>query len=130
MYGDQRHLHVLTHPFPTRRSSHHLTLPDSTQVFPAHGAGSACGKNLSTELSSTMGAQRSENYALRAPDRQTFIDLVTEGQVPAPGYFLHDATMNKKQRALMEETTAPRSMSWEEVQSALDRKSTRLKSSH
>ena len=96
-----------------------LTLPDSTQVFPAHGAGSACGKNLSTELSSTIGAQRRENYALLAPDRETFIDLVTEGQVPAPGYFLHDATMNKKQRALMEETTAPRSMSWEEVQSAL-----------
>ncbi|MFP5577960.1 MAG: MBL fold metallo-hydrolase [Acidimicrobiia bacterium] len=96
-----------------------LTLPDSTQVFPAHGAGSACGKNLSTELSSTIGAQRSENYALLAPDRQTFIDLVTEGQVPAPGYFLHDATMNKKQRALMEETTAPRAMSWDEVQSAV-----------
>lgn len=96
-----------------------LTLPDGTQVFPAHGAGSACGKNLSTELSSTIGAQRQENYALLAPDRETFIDLVTEGQVPAPGYFLHDATMNKKQRALMEETTAPRAMNWDEVQDAL-----------
>ena len=96
-----------------------LTLPDDTRVFPAHGAGSACGKNLSTELSSTIGAQRQENYALLAPDRETFVDLVTEGQVPAPGYFLHDATMNKKQRALMEETTAPRAMSWEEVESAV-----------
>ena len=96
-----------------------LTLPDSTQVFPAHGAGSACGKNLSTELSSTIGAQRQENYALLAPDRKTFVDLVTEGQVPAPGYFLHDATMNKKQRALMEETTPPPALAWDEVQSAI-----------
>lgn len=96
-----------------------LTLPDTTQVFPAHGAGSACGKNLSTELTSTIGAQRRENYALLAPDRQTFIDLVTEGQAPAPGYFLHDATMNKKQRALMDETSGPRAMTWDEVEAAL-----------
>jgi hydroxyacylglutathione hydrolase len=97
-----------------------LTLPDSTQVFPAHGAGSACGKNLSTELTSTIGIQRQENYALLASDRATFIDLVTEGQLPAPGYFIHDATMNKKQRALMDETVAPAPMSWDEVRSAMD----------
>jgi glyoxylase-like metal-dependent hydrolase (beta-lactamase superfamily II) len=97
-----------------------LTLPDDTQVFPAHGAGSACGKNLSTELTSTIGAQRVENYALLAPDRETFVDLVTEGQLPAPGYFLHDATMNKKQRALMDETATPRPMSWDEVVAAVD----------
>jgi hydroxyacylglutathione hydrolase len=96
-----------------------LTLPDSTRVFPAHGAGSACGKNLSTELTSTIGAQRQENYALLAPDRETFVDLVTEGQAPAPGYFIHDATMNKKQRALMDEATLPRAMSWDEVEDAL-----------
>jgi hydroxyacylglutathione hydrolase len=96
-----------------------LTLPDSTLVFPAHGAGSACGKNLSTELTSTIGAQRQENYALLAPDRTTFVDLVTEGQVPAPGYFVHDATMNKKQRALMDEATPPRAMSWDEVREAV-----------
>jgi len=97
-----------------------LTLPDTTQVFPAHGAGSACGKNLSTELTSTIGAQRQENYALLAPDRPTFIDLVTEGQPPAPGYFIHDATLNQKQRALLDETAPPRAMSWEEVRSAMD----------
>jgi hydroxyacylglutathione hydrolase len=96
-----------------------LTLPDTTQVFPAHGAGSACGKNLSTELTSTIGAQRQENYALLAPDRETFIDLVTEGQAPAPGYFIHDATMNKKQRALMDEATPPRAMTWDQVEDAL-----------
>lgn len=97
-----------------------LTLPDSTRVFPAHGAGSACGKNLSTELTSSIGAQRRENYALLAPDRATFIDLVTEGQQPAPGYFIHDATMNKKQRPLMDEAGAPTPMSWDEVRAAMD----------
>jgi hydroxyacylglutathione hydrolase len=96
-----------------------MTLPDETQVFPAHGAGSACGKNLSTELTSTIGAQKAENYALLAPDQQTFFDLVTEGQPPAPGYFIHDATMNKKQRALMDETAPPAALSWDEVQAAL-----------
>ena len=95
-----------------------LSLPDSTLVFPAHGAGSACGKNLSTELTSTIGAQRQENYAVLAPDRETFIELVTEGQPPAPGYFALDATLNKQRRALMDETALPAPMTWEEVQSA------------
>ena len=57
-----------------------MTLPDVTRVYPAHGAGSACGKNLSTDLWSTMGEQRRTNYALRAPDKATFMELVTEGQ--------------------------------------------------
>jgi hydroxyacylglutathione hydrolase len=98
-----------------------LTLPDATQVFPAHGAGSACGKNLSTERSSTIGEQRRQNYALLAPDRESFIDLVTEGQPPAPGYFVHDATMNKKQHALLDEDVPPRPMAWDEVQAAVAR---------
>ena len=57
-----------------------LTLPDATKVYPAHGAGSACGKNLSTDTWSTIGAQRTTNYALLADDKQAFFDLVTEGQ--------------------------------------------------
>ena len=96
-----------------------LSLPDATRVFPAHGAGSACGKNLSTELTSTIGAQRRENYALLAPDRETFVELVTEGQAPAPGYFAHDATLNKQHHALMDETALPAAMNWEQVRSAL-----------
>jgi len=96
-----------------------MTLPDDTRVFPAHGAGSACGKNLSTELTSTIGAQKQENYALLAPDEATFVDLVTAGQPPAPGYFVHDATLNKQQHALMEEATPPRPLRWDEVQAAL-----------
>lgn len=97
-----------------------LTLPDETRVFPAHGAGSACGKHLSTELSSTIGAQRRENYALLAPDRETFIALVTEGQQPAPGYFAHDATVNKQRHALLDETTPPAALSWDRARAALD----------
>jgi hydroxyacylglutathione hydrolase len=84
-----------------------LPLPDATRVYPAHGAGSACGKNLSTETSSTMGEQRVSNYALLAPDRQTFIDLVTEGQPPAPDYFIYDAVLNREDRALLDETARP-----------------------
>lgn len=84
-----------------------MPLPDSTRVFPAHGAGSACGKNLSTETSSTIGEQRAGNYALLAPDREAFIALVTEGQPPAPEYFVYDAVLNRKNRELLDETTAP-----------------------
>lgn len=96
-----------------------LALPDDTRVFPAHGAGSACGKNLSTELTSTIGTQRRENYALLAPDRETFVQLVTEGQQPAPSYFVHDATLNKQVHALLDETEPPAPLSWDEVQVAL-----------
>jgi hydroxyacylglutathione hydrolase len=76
-------------------------------VYPAHGAGSSCGKNLSTDTSSTMGEQRLSNYALLAPDKKTFIDLVTEGQPPAPEYFVYDAVLNRKDRALLDETALP-----------------------
>ncbi|MDZ7677998.1 MAG: MBL fold metallo-hydrolase [Acidimicrobiales bacterium] len=96
-----------------------LTLPDDTRVFPAHGAGSACGKNLSTELSSTIGDQRSTNYALMAPDKTTFLELVTEGQPPAPGYFAYDAVLNRQSRELMDETEMPPSLDWDQVQDAL-----------
>ncbi len=92
-----------------------MTLPDDTQVFPAHGAGSACGKNLSTELVSTIGAQKLTNYALLAPDKATFLDLVTEGQAPAPSYFVHDAILNRKNRPLLDETSVPEALSYETV---------------
>ena len=84
-----------------------MTLPDATRVFPAHGAGSACGKNLSTETQSTIGEQRATNYALLAPDKATFIELVTEGQPPAPDYFIHDAVLNRQDRALLDEHEPP-----------------------
>ena len=97
-----------------------MTLPDATRVFPAHGAGSACGKNLSTELWSTMGDQKASNYALRAPDKPTFMDLVTEGQPPAPGYFVYDAILNRKNRELLDETKMPTAMTYADVRKAIE----------
>ena len=61
-----------------------LTLPDSTKVYPAHGAGSACGKNLSTETVSTIGEQRRTNYALAPMSEDDFVEAVTHGQSVAP----------------------------------------------
>ena len=84
-----------------------MPLPDETRVYPAHGAGSACGKNLSTDTWSTMGDQRRSNYALAAPDKATFIHLVTEGQPPAPGYFSYDAALNRADHDLLDEHEAP-----------------------
>lgn len=84
-----------------------MALPDETKVYPAHGAGSACGKNLSTDTVSTIGEQRRTNYAVLAPDKETFMELVTEGQPPAPGYFVYNAILNRKDRGLLDETEAP-----------------------
>lgn len=81
-----------------------LTLPDATRVYPAHGAGSACGKNLSTETSSTIGEQRATNYALQFRDAESFVAAVTEGQPEAPGYFVYDAVRNQQQRPVLDES--------------------------
>ncbi len=87
-----------------------MTLPDETRVFPAHGAGSACGKNLSTETTSTIGEQRRTNYALLAPSREKFVELVTDGQPPAPDYFIYDAVLNRSNRPLLDEHASPTSL--------------------
>jgi len=92
-----------------------LTLPDSTRVFPAHGAGSACGKNLSTETMSTIGEQRQTNYALQFTNIDHFIDVVTEGQPPAPGYFIYDATLNSQDRPVLDELELPTQLSIDEA---------------
>ena len=81
-----------------------LTLPDATRVFPAHGAGSACGKNLSTETVSTIGEQRRANYALAPMSVTDFVAAVTEGQTAAPGYFAYDASLNRRNHELLDET--------------------------
>lgn len=75
-----------------------MGLPDAVRVFPAHGAGSACGKNLSTEKQSTIGAQRALNYACQPMTEEEFVAVVTEGQPSAPAYFLFNATLNKQER--------------------------------
>jgi rhodanese-related sulfurtransferase len=78
-----------------------LTLPDATRVYPAHGAGSACGKSLSTETMSTIGEQRVTNYALAPMSEDEFVDAVTQGQSVAPMYFAYAANRNREQRQLL-----------------------------
>ncbi|HNH60967.1 MAG TPA: MBL fold metallo-hydrolase, partial [Cyclobacteriaceae bacterium] len=72
------------------------TLPDSVTVYPAHGAGSACGKNIGKETFSTIGEQKKFNYALQSMTREQFIEKVTDGIQPPPQYFFEDARINKQ----------------------------------
>ena len=72
-----------------------MMLPDDVIVYPGHGAGSACGKNISREKMSTIGEQKQFNYALQEMPKDQFVDLVLDGILPAPQYFAHDVRMNK-----------------------------------
>ncbi|TDO21726.1 MBL fold metallo-hydrolase [Pedobacter duraquae] len=72
-----------------------LTLPDEVLVYPAHGAGSACGKHMSKETFDTLGHQKEVNYALKAANKAEFIKEVTSGILPPPQYFAKNAAMNK-----------------------------------
>ncbi|WAL69227.1 rhodanese-like domain-containing protein [Amycolatopsis cynarae] len=83
-----------------------MALPDDVRVFPAHGAGSACGKNLSTERQSTIGMQRLTNYACAPMSEDEFVAVVTAGQPVAPGYFVYDATLNRKEHELFDPAAA------------------------
>jgi glyoxylase-like metal-dependent hydrolase (beta-lactamase superfamily II)/rhodanese-related sulfurtransferase len=91
-----------------------VKLPDATLVYPAHGAGSMCGKSLSKETVSTIGEQKKFNYALQPMSREEFKKIVTADQPEAPDYFVHDATLNRKERvslgAAMEKTLKPLSL--------------------
>jgi glyoxylase-like metal-dependent hydrolase (beta-lactamase superfamily II) len=80
-----------------------LVLPDATRVYPAHGAGSACGKALSTETTSTIGEQRRTNYALQSMTEDAFVATVTEGQPARPRYFAFDARANREVHPLLDE---------------------------
>jgi len=95
-----------------------LTLPDSTRVYPAHGAGSACGKNLSTAASSTIGEQRATNYALAPMTEAEFVEAVTEGQGVAPLYFAFAANANRRERELLDDHEAPAELT---IDDALER---------
>lgn len=72
-----------------------MPLPDNIIVYPAHGAGSACGKNMMKETLDTLGNQKRMNYALNQPDKETFIKAVTNGLLTPPGYFSMNVAMNK-----------------------------------
>ncbi len=80
-----------------------MQLPDETLIFPAHGAGSLCGKQLSHEASSTIGEQKRYNYALQPMTRDEFRKLVTADQPEAPDYFVHDAILNRQDRETLEQ---------------------------
>lgn len=81
-----------------------LALPDGTRVYPAHGAGSLCGKAISKETWSTIGEQRRSNYALQPMSKAAFVELVTADQPDAPSYFTYDAVLNSQERPTLDET--------------------------
>jgi rhodanese-related sulfurtransferase/glyoxylase-like metal-dependent hydrolase (beta-lactamase superfamily II) len=80
-----------------------LTLPDETLVYPAHGAGSLCGKQLSSHTVSSLGDQRRFNYALQPMSEEVFVRLVTADQPDAPPYFTYDAILNTREHATLDE---------------------------
>jgi len=73
-----------------------LPLPDDILIYPGHGAGSACGKNMMTETVDTLGHQRVFNYALQQPNKKAFVSAVLDGLLPPPGYFGNNVKMNKQ----------------------------------
>ena len=84
-----------------------LTLPDDVEVFPAHGAGSLCGRNISKETSSTIGEQRRFNYALQDMTKDTFVRMMTADLPPAPAYFSRDAEINRAGAGALSELPKP-----------------------
>jgi rhodanese-related sulfurtransferase len=83
-----------------------LRLPKDTLLYPGHGAGSACGKNLSIDTVSTIGAQRAQNYALQPMTKAHFVELVVADQPEAPTYFAYDAELNRRDHPTLAEALA------------------------
>src|SRR5712691_8967269 len=83
-----------------------MALPDQSLVYPAHGAGSLCGKALSKETFSTLGEQRRSNYALQPMSKEAFIKVVTADQPEAPAYFNYDAVLNSEERPTLDQALA------------------------
>jgi hydroxyacylglutathione hydrolase len=102
-----------------------LRLDDSVEVFPAHGAGSMCGRNISKEASSTIGRQRRSNPALAPMSREDFVRMMTAELPPAPAYFSRDAEINRTGAAALDSLPRPAALAPEEV-SRLQREGGRL----
>ena len=83
-----------------------LGLPDESLVYPAHGAGSLCGKSISKETVSTLGEQRRTNYALQPMSKEAFLQVVTADQPEAPAYFTYDAVLNSQERPTLDDALA------------------------
>ncbi|HEX8844921.1 MAG TPA: MBL fold metallo-hydrolase [Pyrinomonadaceae bacterium] len=92
-----------------------LKLDDAVEVYPAHGAGSMCGRNISKETSSTIGQQRAFNYALKPMSKEEFVRMMTTDLQPAPAYFSHDAEANRAGAVALKELARPRALSPQEV---------------
>jgi glyoxylase-like metal-dependent hydrolase (beta-lactamase superfamily II)/rhodanese-related sulfurtransferase len=92
-----------------------LKLDDSVEVYPAHGAGSMCGRNISKETSSTIGQQRAFNYALQPMPKDEFVRMMTTDLPPAPAYFSHDAETNRAGAPALADIARPLALSVEEV---------------
>ena len=80
-----------------------LKLPDETLVYPAHGAGSMCGRNISADRNSTIGRERRTNYALQPMERETFVEMMTQDLPPRPEYFQRDVDYNRHGAAALED---------------------------
>jgi glyoxylase-like metal-dependent hydrolase (beta-lactamase superfamily II)/rhodanese-related sulfurtransferase len=98
-----------------------LTLPDEVGVFPAHGAGSMCGRNISKETSSTIGEQRSYNYALKSMAKEEFVRMMTTDLPEAPAYFSSDAEINRTGAAPLDQLPRPAGLSPVEVKEAKEK---------
>lgn len=93
-----------------------LPLPDDTEVYPAHGAGSLCGKSLSKETWSTLGNQRKHNYALQEMSREEFIEKITADQTEVPAYFSKSAAKNLEGSKALEDLPKPKGFSTQEIE--------------
>jgi hydroxyacylglutathione hydrolase len=98
-----------------------LTLPDSVEVYPAHGAGSLCGRNISSETSSTIGQQRQFNYALKPMPKEEFVRMMTTDLPEAPQYFARDVAINRGGAAELAELPDPSALEAHDVE-ALQKK--------
>jgi glyoxylase-like metal-dependent hydrolase (beta-lactamase superfamily II)/rhodanese-related sulfurtransferase len=98
-----------------------LTLPDSVEVYPAHGAGSLCGRNISSETSSTIGQQRQFNYALRPMPKEEFVRMMTTDLPEAPVYFARDVVINREGASELDHLPDPAALEARDVE-ALQKK--------
>ncbi len=98
-----------------------MPLADSVEIYPAHGAGSMCGRNISKDSSSTMGLQRRFNYALQPMSKEAFVAMMTTDLPEAPAYFSKDAELNRTGARALEKAERPKAMTPAEVKDAAEK---------
>jgi len=103
-----------------------MTLPDAVMVYPAHGAGSLCGRNMRAERFSTIGTERLTNYALQIKDREEFIRQMTTKLPARPDYFLEDAAINRAGAPALADLLELKPVAPQELRAMLDRGATAL----